>query len=55
MHIPLDSHASDFETLPILGYGEVSNALIKRLSARFQQDEADGTEPAVNTITLESV
>lgn len=52
MHIPLDPDASDFETSPILGFGEVSNALIERLSARFQQDEADGTEPAINTITL---
>lgn len=52
MHIPLDPHASDFETSPILGFGEVSNALVQRLSARFQQDAVDGTEPAINIITL---
>lgn len=52
MHIPLDPDASDFETSPILGFGEVSNALIQRLSARFQQDPTDGTEPAIDTITL---
>lgn len=52
MHIPRDPQASDFETSPILRFGEVSNALIQRLSARFQHEAADGTEPAINTITL---
>jgi hypothetical protein len=52
MHIPRDLRASDFETSPILGFGEVSNALIQRLSAPPQQEEADGTEPAINSSTL---
>lgn len=52
MHIPREPHGSDFETSPIPGFGEVSNALIERLSARFQLDPTDGTEPAIDTITL---
>jgi len=52
MHFPRDPDGSDFETSPILGFGEVSNALIARLSERFQQSAADGTEAAIDTITL---
>lgn len=52
MHIPRNPQSSDFETSPILSFGEVSKALIEQLSAYFQSDAADGTDAALNTITL---
>ena len=52
MHLPHDPDGSDLETSPILGFGEVSNALIARLWARIQRDAANGTKPAIDTITL---
>lgn len=48
MHFPRDPDAREFETSPILRFGEVSNALIERRSSSFQADGANGTKPAID-------